>query len=77
MWSCYSTSKSVYITIDNPVHRDKIESLIITDSKGAIIQKVEDIQFRTKIDVSNYPTGTYIITIVSTGGSIVKKVIKV
>ena len=70
-------SNIVYITIDNPVHRDKINSLIITDSKGAIIRKVENIQFRTEIDVSNYPTGTYIITILSNSGSIVKKVIKV
>lgn len=70
-------SNIVYITIDNPVHRDKIISLIITDSKGAIIRKVENIQFRTEIDVSNYPTGTYIITILSNSGSIVKKVIKV
>jgi len=67
----------VYITIDNPVQRDKISSLIITDSKGAIIQEVKDIPIRTEIDLSTYQTGTYMITILTDTGSFVKKFTKI
>ena len=58
-------SNIVTIAIDNPLPGDQIKSLIITDIKGTIIREIENVQSRTEIDVSAYPTGTYIITIIT------------
>jgi hypothetical protein len=67
----------VSISIDNPDHLDKISALIITDSKGALIQKIEQIELKTDIDLSGYPTGTYFINILTNSGNFVRKFTKI
>jgi hypothetical protein len=67
----------VSISFDNPAHSDKISALIITDSKGALIQKIEQIEAKTDIDLSGYPTGTYFINILTNSGNFVRKFTKI
>jgi aminopeptidase N len=67
----------VTISIDNPDHLDKISSMIITDSKGALIRKIEQIEAKTDIDLSGYPTGTYFINILTNSGNFVRKFTKI
>jgi len=67
----------VSISFDNPAHLDKISALIITDSKGALIRKIEQIESKTDLDLSGFPTGTYFVTILTNSGNLVRKFTKI
>ena len=67
----------VSISFDNPAHLDKISALIITDSKGALIQRIEQIESKTDIDLSSYPSGTFFINILTNSGNFIRKFTKI
>lgn len=70
-------SHMVSISLDNPAHLDKITALIITDSKGALIRKIEQIESKIDMDLAGFPGGTYFVTILTQSGSFVRKFTKI
>ncbi len=67
----------VSISLDNPAYLDKIAALIITDSKGAQIRKIEQIESKIDIDLAGFPRGTYFVTIHTRSGNFVRKFTKI
>jgi hypothetical protein len=67
----------VSISLDNPAHLDKITAFIITDSKGALIRKIQQIESKTDIDLAGLPGGSYFVTILTHSGNFVRKFTKI
>lgn len=67
----------VSISLDNPADLDKITALIITDSKGALIRKIEQVEIKTNIDLGGFAEGTYFVTILTKSGNYIRKFTKI
>lgn len=77
------TAENVYVS-PNPTNGPidiktsvNIDQIAIVDSSGKIVNVINNLQTKEKsIDLSSYPTGTYIITVKSGNDTVVKKIIK-
>ncbi len=56
---------------------DEIESVIVLDTQGRTVARIEVISERMQVDLSDWPAGVYVVTVHTAKGQFARRVVKV